>query len=202
MGANCRTSFASRPKSRETKPKTLASKSDRESVAPKPIAGTATFERPTAKFDDARAKSISAVAKSGAFEEGPGKKIGESLEDYQVAMLNNYANEHFQKENDEDDKAGTSVAELLVRLFPKRAQGYNLLAAAASYREDWKECVKWLDKGLQVAPADSLVIANKAMSLEKLGDLKGAKACYKEIVRLNNDSEQVSNAKQKLLEFK
>jgi len=135
---------------------------------------------------------------SGHFESGPGGTVKEPLADFQIDMLNSYSNEHFQKETKADDIAGVAVAKLLMKYFPKRAQGYNLMAAAASYKNDWNECLSWLNQALHVAPTDSLVWANKAKCLEKLHDLSGAKECYKEIIRLNNDPDHVKQAKNAL----
>jgi tetratricopeptide (TPR) repeat protein len=142
-----------------------------------------------------RSMATDPVAVGGHFEDGSGQWLDESLEDYQVDMLNNYAREHFEKENASNDAAGVAVAKLLIELFPKRAQGYNLLAAAASYRKDWTECVAWLDKALQADPKDSLVLFNKAHALEELGQKGRAVVIYRRIIELNNDEKYVELAK-------
>ena len=138
----------------------------------------------------------------GHFETGRGNVLDEPLEDFQVGMLNSYAREHFEKETEADDKAGLEVAKMLVRLFPKKVQGYNLMGVAANYKKDWKEGVKWLDQALAVAPEDSLVIYNKGYSLEKMGDKAGAKKCFEKILLLNNDPEYVDLAKEQLEKLK
>jgi len=140
--------------------------------------------------------------KGGRFEDGPGSVMKKSLTDYQVDMLNAYAREHFEKETAYDDNAGVQVAQLLIRKFPKYAQGYNLMAAAASFKGDWKGSVLWLDKALAVAPADSLVWANKGRGLEKLKDPAGARKCYEKIIQLNNDPDYVKAAKEELMKLK
>ena len=140
--------------------------------------------------------------KDGHFEDGPGKTMKKNLADYQVEMLNTYAREHYEKETTYDDNAGAQVAQLLIRKFPKYAQGYNLMAAAASFKGDWKGSVQWLDKALTVAPADSLVWANKGYGLNKLKDWTGARKCYEKVLLLNNDPGMVQTAKEELKKLK
>jgi Flp pilus assembly protein TadD len=75
-------------------------------------------------------------------------------------MINSYAREHLAADGAEQYRAGVEVANLLVKLFPKRAHGYNLLGAAASMRENWGEAKRQFEAAIKVAPTDSLVIGN------------------------------------------
>jgi len=137
-------------------------------------------------------------AKGAPFQVSPGEALREPLEDWQVDMINAYAREHFEKQSVEQGKAAVEVAKLLVKRFPKRAQGYNLLAAAATNHDDWQEVRRQLEAALKVAPEDSLVIDNLGNCLEKLGDKKGAIIQYRKLVTLNHDPEEVERAKSRI----
>ena len=116
-------------------------------------------------------------------------------------MLASYAREHLQMQNEADDRAGKAVAELLIKIFPKRPHGYNFMGALASYEGNWTEVKKWLLLALEQDPDDSLVIANLGYCYEKLGDTNSSIEQYKRVINLNNNPEQVKRAKAKLTEF-
>ena len=139
--------------------------------------------------------------KNGKYETGPGRILEGEIEDYQVDMLASYAREHLQMQNEADDRAGKAVAELLIKIFPKRPHGYNFMGALASYEGNWTEVKKWLLLALEQDPDDSLVIANLGYCYEKLGDTNSSIEQYKRVINLNNNPEQVKRAKAKLTEF-
>jgi tetratricopeptide (TPR) repeat protein len=134
----------------------------------------------------------------GHFETGPGKPLEGSIEDYQVDMLTSYASEHFEKGGAQEMKAVREIGRLGMRLFPRRAHGYNLVAAAASSREDWPEVKRQLESALRVAPDDPLVVANLGDCLEKLGDKKGAITRYRRVLELTDDPNLVHQAQSRL----
>jgi tetratricopeptide (TPR) repeat protein len=120
------------------------------------------------------------------------------FEQYAVNMLNAYAGEHFQQESPEGDAAAVAVARLLTRLYPKVPQGYNLLARAASLKQDWPETKKQLELALAQAPDDVLVIGNLGYCAEQLGDKAGAIARYRRVLALDRDPEENARAKSRL----
>jgi tetratricopeptide (TPR) repeat protein len=135
---------------------------------------------------------------AGGFEIGRGKPLTDSIDDYRVDKLTAYAREHFEKRTARDIKATEEIARLLIRLFPKRAHGYNLLAAAASTRGDWRQVRRQLEAALAVAPDDVLVVANLAECMEKLGDKTAAVAQYRRVLQLTRDKDLIDRARQRL----
>jgi tetratricopeptide (TPR) repeat protein len=140
--------------------------------------------------------------KNNGFEEGPGNKLQEPIEEYQLDMLTAYAREHLEKRDKTNDEAGKAVAELIMKLFPKKPHGYNLMGALASYTNDWSLVKKWLLLALEQDPRDSLVVGNLGFCNERLGDIQSAIVQYRKIIELNNDPELVESAKAKLAKLK
>jgi tetratricopeptide (TPR) repeat protein len=136
--------------------------------------------------------------KDGKFEIGPKKIFDGSVEEYKLEMLMAYAREHLEKQNKNDDNAAKAIAELTMRMFPKRPHGYNLMGVMASYENNWPEFKKWLLLALEQDAKDSLVIMNLGNCYEHLGDTKSAIEQYKKVILLNSDAELVSDAKIKL----
>ncbi len=136
-------------------------------------------------------------AKAAPFKDGDAP-LTRSLEDWQVTMLNTYAREHFDADGDEQWRDGIAVATLLTKQFPKRAEGYNLLAVGATMQGDWSAAKRQFEAALSVAPRDALVVGNLGYCLEKLGDNKGAIAQYEKVVALDNDASEVARAKSRL----
>lgn len=96
------------------------------------------------------------AAKSPLYGEQPPK---DPVDELAVKVLNQYGREHFEADEPEPAKA---VAELLVELYPKRAQGYNLLGYYQATREDWTAARREFQRALAVAPDDKLVKENIA----------------------------------------
>jgi tetratricopeptide (TPR) repeat protein len=134
----------------------------------------------------------------GKLERAPGQPLDMSFERYAVDMLNAYSREHFEQESPEGDVAGVAVARLLVRLYPKYPQGYNLLALAASLKKDWPEARKQLELALVQAPDDVLVIGNLGYCAEQMGDKAGAIARYRRVLELDRDPDESARAKERL----
>ena len=135
---------------------------------------------------------------ASGFETGPGRPLRDPIDDYRVDMLTAYAREHFEKGTPQDTQATEEIGRLLVRLYPKRAHGYNLLAAASSTRGDWPKVRQQLEAALAVAPNDALVVTNLADCLEKLGDKPAAIIQYRRVLTLTRDQQFVDHARARL----
>jgi tetratricopeptide (TPR) repeat protein len=113
-------------------------------------------------------------------------------------MIMAYAREHLEKGTAQDTKAAEEIARLLVRLYPKRAHGYNLLAVVSSERGDLPKMRQQLEAALAVAPDDVLVLMNLAQCLERLGDRPAAIAQYRRVLTLTHDREFADHARARL----
>lgn len=129
---------------------------------------------------------------------GKDKPLDGTLGNYQVDMLNMYASEHFKKETPKDDDTGIKIAQMLIKYFPKKTQGYNLMAASESYKKNWKGSFKWLDQASKVDPEDSLVMFNKGYTLRQLKRNKEADECFKKVLDIGNNMDLVTAARKEL----
>lgn len=83
------------------------------------------------------------------------------------------------------------VAREAVGLDPREPLGYHILAMCSSDQKENKAAIAICDQGLAVAPASSVLLAQRADNLLELRGPKAAEANIEEALRISPDSEYV-----------
>ena len=122
-------------------------------------------------------------------------------EEFIAGTLHDFAMRQYEKETPEADGRFLAIAKLIVETCPKSAKGYNDLAIGFSLGKNWDAAQSVLEKGVEVAPDDSILWMNLGDNSVKAGKKDVARKAYRHVIEMKPDKEMLEDAEKKLLKL-